>query len=130
MNMKTKLMMMVVAVAMAIGAWADTGKVGDYTWTYSVNGGTAEIYRNGYAAISPNPTGAVEVKDFGTMSVTIGGTQFAGSMGKYHVQSADVGGDRSKGGAKVYVDGALVDGVGHVVATCKKPAVSWTIKVQ
>ena len=47
---------------------------------------------------------SLEVKDFGTMSVTVGGTQFAGSMGKYHVQSADVGGNWSKGGTKVYVD--------------------------
>ena len=46
---------------------------------------------------------SLEVKDFGTMSVTIGGTQFAGSMGKYHVQSANVGGDWNKGGTKVYV---------------------------
>ena len=46
----------------------------------------------------------LEVKDFGTMSVTIGGTQFAGSMGKYHVQSANVGGDWNRGGTKVYVD--------------------------
>ena len=51
----------------------------------------------------------LEVKDFGTMSITVGGTQFAGSMGKYHVQSADVGGDWTRGGAKVYVDGALGD---------------------
>ena len=48
---------------------------------------------------------SLEVKDFGTMSITIGGTRFAGSMGKYHVQSATVGGNWSKGGAKVYVDG-------------------------
>ena len=47
---------------------------------------------------------SLEVRDFGTMNVTIGGAQFAGSMGKYHVQSADVGGSWSKGGAKVYVD--------------------------
>ena len=40
------------------------------------------------------------------MAVTIGGTQFAGSMGKYHVQSAPVGGNWSKGGAKAYVDTA------------------------
>ena len=46
---------------------------------------------------------SLEVKDFGTMSITIGGTRFAGSMGKYHVQSATVGGNWSKGGAKVYV---------------------------
>ena len=45
-----------------------------------------------------------EVKDFGTMSITIGGTQFAGSMGKYHMQSADVGGNWSKSGSNVYVD--------------------------
>ena len=62
-------------------------------------------------------TVSLEVKDFGTMSITIGGAQFAGAMGKYHVQSADVGGDWSNGGAKVYVDaisatlpvGTLVD---------------------
>ena len=38
------------------------------------------------------------------MAVTIGGEQFAGSLGKYHVQSAAVGGNWSKGGAKAYVD--------------------------
>ena len=47
---------------------------------------------------------SLEVKDLGTMSITIGGTQFAGSMGKYHVQSADVGGIWSRGDTKVYVD--------------------------
>jgi hypothetical protein len=47
---------------------------------------------------------SLEVKDFGTMAITIGGTQFAGSMGRYHVQSASVGGDWYKGGTKVYVD--------------------------
>ena len=47
---------------------------------------------------------SLEVKDFGTMLITIGGTQFAGSLGKYHVQSAVVGGNWSKGGTKVYVD--------------------------
>ena len=48
---------------------------------------------------------SLAVKDFGTMEITIGGTQFAGSMGKNHVQSAVVGGNWSKGGTKVYVDG-------------------------
>ena len=46
---------------------------------------------------------SLEVKDFGTMEITIGGTRFAGSMGKHHVQSATVGGNWSKGGSKVYV---------------------------
>ena len=30
----------------------------------------------------------------------------------------------------VKVTGVVVDGVGHGVATCKKPVVSWTVKVQ
>ena len=41
--MKKKLMMMVVAVAAAFGAWAATETVGGYIWTYSINGDTAEI---------------------------------------------------------------------------------------
>ncbi len=57
----------------------------------------------GIDGVSPKDV-SLEVKDFGTMSITIGGTQFAGSMGKYDVQSADVGGNWNKGSAKVYVD--------------------------
>ena len=49
-------------------------------------------------------TVSLDVKGLGTMTVTIGGTQFAGSLGGWHVQSADVGGNWSKAGAKVYVD--------------------------
>ena len=41
--MTKKLMMMVAAVAVAFGAWADTETVGNYTWTYQINGDTAEI---------------------------------------------------------------------------------------
>ena len=39
-----KLMMMFAALAAAFGAWADTETVGGYTWTYQINGDTAEIY--------------------------------------------------------------------------------------
>lgn len=61
-------MMMAAAAAAAFGAWADTETVGDYTWTYQINGGTAEIYDSTYsAAISPKPTGAV------TIPATLGG---------------------------------------------------------
>ena len=42
--MTKKLLMMVVAVAVAFGAWADTETVGDYTWTYRINGDTAENF--------------------------------------------------------------------------------------
>ena len=52
-------------------------------------------------------TVSLEVKGHGTMTVAIGGTQFAGSMGRYHVQSANVGGDWTRADARVYVDGAL-----------------------
>ena len=41
--MTKKLIMMVAAVAVAFGAWAETETVGGYTWTYQINGGTAEI---------------------------------------------------------------------------------------
>jgi hypothetical protein len=40
--MTKKLMMMVVAVAAALGAWAETETVGGYTWTQRINGDKAE----------------------------------------------------------------------------------------
>ena len=46
---------------------AATEKVGGYTWTYRINGNTAEIYNNGSCAISPSPIGAV------TIPATLGG---------------------------------------------------------
>ena len=42
-EMTRKLMMMVAAVAAAFGAWAETETVDGYTWTYRINGDTAEI---------------------------------------------------------------------------------------
>ena len=44
------------------------------------------------------------VKDYGTMTVTIGGLRFAGSLGGWHVQSADVGGVWAKSSATVSVE--------------------------
>ena len=41
--MTKKLMMMVAAVAAALGAWAETETVDGYTWTYQIDGDTAEI---------------------------------------------------------------------------------------
>ena len=35
--------MAVAVVAAAFGAWAETESVGGYTWTYQINGDTAEI---------------------------------------------------------------------------------------
>ena len=50
-------------------------------------------------------TVSLDVKGLGTMAVTIGGTQFAGSLGgTYHVQSADVGGAWAGGSAVAAVE--------------------------
>ena len=82
--MTKKLMIMVAAVAAAVGAWAETETVGGYTWTHRINGDTAEIYKNGYsAAISPKPTGTVTIPStLGGKPVTsIGGYAFSGCSG-------------------------------------------------
>ena len=42
-EMGRRLMMAVTTVAVAVGAWAATETVGGYTWTYRINGDTAEI---------------------------------------------------------------------------------------
>ena len=43
-EMTRKLMMLAAALAVACGAWAETEAVGGYTWTYRINGDTAENY--------------------------------------------------------------------------------------
>ena len=56
----------IFAATMPLAAKTET--VGGYTWTYRINGGAAEIYKDSLsAAISPNPTGAV------TIPSTLGG---------------------------------------------------------
>ena len=47
---------------------------------------------------------SLAVKNHGTMTVTIGGTKFAGSLGGWHVQSADVGGNWTTATATVTVE--------------------------
>ena len=49
-------------------------------------------------------TVSLEVKGHGTMTVTIGGDKFAGSLGGRHVQSGTVGGNWTKGTATVTVN--------------------------
>ena len=74
--MKKKLMMAVAAVAAAFGAWADTETIGDYTWSYQIIDGNAEIYNEGDTAISPHPEGTI------TIPSTLGGkpAQLAGYL--------------------------------------------------
>ena len=93
--MAKKLMMMVAAVVVAFGAWAETETVGAYTWTYSINGDTAEIrvigVVNPSAAISPKPTGAVTIPStLGGKPVTsIGSYAFEGCSGLTSVTIPD-----------------------------------------
>ena len=42
MNIRKALAVVIASFTVAC-AWADTETVGDYTWTYSINGNTAEI---------------------------------------------------------------------------------------
>ena len=88
------------------------GKVNDKKKTSKVSGTVTTLDGKKHAIKAFNLAGvdatspmdvSLEVRDFGTMEITIGGTQFAGSMGKYHVQSAVVGGNWTKGDSKVYV---------------------------
>ena len=47
--MTKKLMMLAAVSVAAFGAWADTETVNGYTWTYRINGDTAEIDGSGQA---------------------------------------------------------------------------------
>ena len=58
-RMKT-LSLLAITLA-AGGVWADRETVGGYTWTYRINGDTAEVYKGSSAAISPKPTGTVTI---------------------------------------------------------------------
>ena len=57
----------VAAFVFAFAAQAATQKVGDYTWTYRIEDGMAEIYNEGNTAISPYPEGDI------TIPSTLGG---------------------------------------------------------
>ena len=72
-----------VAVVAGTGAWAGTETVGSYTWTYRINGDTAEIYGGVYCAVSPTPTGSVTIPSvLGDKAVTsIGLGAFADCSG-------------------------------------------------
>ena len=91
--MTKKLIMMVVTVAAAFGAWAETWTDPDtgYTWTYRINGDTAEIFNNYSDAISPKPTGAVKIPaTLGGKPVTsIWGWAFKGCSGLTNVTIPD-----------------------------------------
>ena len=60
-TMKT-IILFAAVVLVSFVAWADTETVDGYTWTYRINGDTAEIYKGSSSpAISALPTGAVTI---------------------------------------------------------------------
>ena len=62
-------------------------------------------------------TVSMDVKGHGTMTVTVGGDKFAGSLGGWHVQSGTVGGNWAKGTATVGVDAGDVSMFAGTVQT-------------
>jgi len=74
-----KFMMLIAGgiLSAALPLMAATEQVGTFTWTYRINGDTAEIYNGNYStAISPKPTGSV------TIPATLGGKSVT-SIGDY-----------------------------------------------
>ena len=61
--MEKRIVMFLAAAMAAVSAQAYTWTDPDtgYTWTYQINGDTAEIYSGGSPAITPSPTGAVVI---------------------------------------------------------------------
>ena len=99
------------------------GKVNDKKMTSKVSGSITLLDGKKYSikaqTVDVDDGSPVDVylpvKSLGVMHVTIGGGQFAGSLGDWHVQSAEVGGNWTSSDAAVYVDFAggddLPDGV-------------------
>ena len=59
-----KFMIALAALCAASPLFADTEKVGDYTWSYNLVGDGATIYKGfRYPAVSPDPTDFVEIPD-------------------------------------------------------------------
>ena len=84
-----KAMVMAAVFAFAFAAHADTEKVGDWTWTYRIVDGEAEIYNDGDVAISPDPVG----EDISVPS-TLGGKTvtkivYLNKYGRIAVEKAD-----------------------------------------
>ena len=57
------LMLTFVVCVFVLPLMAATETVGGYTWTYQINGDTAEIYNDGYIAVSPKLNESVTIPD-------------------------------------------------------------------
>ena len=57
-----KRIISILSLIIGFGLWADTEKVGQYTWSYRIINGAAEICKDTFpSAISPAPTGHVSI---------------------------------------------------------------------
>ena len=56
-----RLVIATAVLALAMSLMADTEIVGEYTWTYRINGDTAEVCKRSYDTIAPNFAGIVIV---------------------------------------------------------------------
>ncbi len=87
-----RLVVAMSAAFAAIGAWAGTEKVGDYTWSYEAIDGVVTIVEGeNQAAVSPKPTGSVTIPDkLGGLPVArIGQSAFYGCSGMTGVAIPD-----------------------------------------
>ena len=77
-----KALALSIATLASFGAWAETETVGEYTWTYRINGDTAEIYYDPYDSWLPR-TGAVTIPSTlgGKIVTCIGDDAFSGCSG-------------------------------------------------
>ena len=61
-EMNLRMILTAIVVAAVLPLMADTETVGDYTWTYRINGDESEILGSASGScISPKPTGSVMV---------------------------------------------------------------------
>ena len=89
--MRKTFLSFVILCAFVVHADTWTDPETGYTWTYRINGDTAELY-NGYsAAISPSPTNAVSIPSMlgGKPVTSIGYRAFSGCSGLTSVTIPD-----------------------------------------
>ena len=68
--MKRLLVMIATAFAATMSLMAETETIDGYTWTYRINGDTAEIFNDGYVAVSPRSGNLVIPSILGGKPVT------------------------------------------------------------